>query len=299
MDKPVIAMPWEAGLPITHLPEMDREVTGAGLRLVLLPPGSVEFAGRTESAIIDVNLNAVPHQLAVNSDRVRHFRTPADSMAFYPKDSDFRIRTTNVLPGLVVELDPRKWIEGTALADGQALLTLRYLDYVHDPVAAELGRAGIQLLLEDDSTGAPADQLAIEAIALGLVARVFRRLTAGSRVRPDDRAAGRLSGRKMALATEYVEASLGGTVTVTQLARLLGMSVSSFSVAFSATLGTTPARYVVERRVARARLLLVQLELSVAEVALICGFSNQAHLTRVFKTLVGVTPGAYRKLVRE
>ena len=95
--------------------------------------------------------------------------------------------------------------------------------------------------------------------------------------------------------TEYVEANLHDTVQVADLAQLVAMSVSHFARSFKLAMGVGPARYVVIRRVARAKLMLAQGELPIADVALACGFSGQAHLTRTFKDMTGVTPGAFRR----
>ncbi|EDY53766.1 AraC family transcription regulator [Streptomyces sviceus ATCC 29083] len=67
--------------------------------------------------------------------------------------------------------------------------------------------------------------------------------------------------------------------------------------AFSAAYGIAPHQYLTSRRVDRARRLLLAGQ-GPAEVAALTGFHDQAHLTRHFKRLVGVTPGRYRTGVR-
>jgi AraC family transcriptional regulator len=56
----------------------------------------------------------------------------------------------------------------------------------------------------------------------------------------------------------------------------------------------TPHRYVIERRIERARQLLEQCELSIATIAVDTGFASQSHLTEFFRRSVGVTPAVYR-----
>ena len=73
------------------------------------------------------------------------------------------------------------------------------------------------------------------------------------------------------------------------------MSVSYFARCFKGTLGTTPHGYLVQRRVERAKSLLADGDLPIAEVALECGFATQAHLTTVFRNAVGATPNSYRR----
>lgn len=64
---------------------------------------------------------------------------------------------------------------------------------------------------------------------------------------------------------------------------------------FRATTGMTPHRYVLKRRLERARQLFEQVEFSIAEIAIMCGFSSQAHLTLAFRKEYGLTPTEYRR----
>ncbi|MEM7627487.1 MAG: helix-turn-helix transcriptional regulator, partial [Planctomycetota bacterium] len=62
--------------------------------------------------------------------------------------------------------------------------------------------------------------------------------------------------------------------------------------------GRTPHQYVMERRVERVKALLCDKafgDRGIASIALACGFTDQSHLGRHFKRLVGVTPAAYRR----
>ncbi|MEH3148056.1 MAG: AraC family transcriptional regulator [Methylobacterium frigidaeris] len=64
---------------------------------------------------------------------------------------------------------------------------------------------------------------------------------------------------------------------------------------FKASFGVPPHRYVVERRIARARDLLAGGRESLAGIALACGFASQSHFTRSFRQATGVTPAAWRR----
>jgi AraC family transcriptional regulator len=68
----------------------------------------------------------------------------------------------------------------------------------------------------------------------------------------------------------------------------------TFTRQFRESFGRTPHAYVVERRIDRARRLLVQSSLPIKEVASVCGFADQAHMTRVFQTHLHTTPAALR-----
>ena len=78
-----------------------------------------------------------------------------------------------------------------------------------------------------------------------------------------------------------------------RLARELGTHPSHLVRVFGREYGLPPHRYVVGRRLDRARSLLLA-DMPIAEVATVTGFHDQSHLTRHFRALLGTTPGAFR-----
>jgi AraC family transcriptional regulator len=87
--------------------------------------------------------------------------------------------------------------------------------------------------------------------------------------------------------------------TLTQLAAVVGLNPYHFARQFKAATGLPPHQYVIARRVERAmQLLQAGTGLSLAEVALHAGFSDQSQLSHHFKRLVGVTPGRFRTPAR-
>ena len=99
-------------------------------------------------------------------------------------------------------------------------------------------------------------------------------------------------------ARDYLGARFSKQVRLASVASECGMSAFQLIRVFQRVLGVTPYAYLVQLRVNRARDLLHQ-GVNVSEVAYSCGFSDQSHLTRVFKKAVGVPPGTYRRAVME
>jgi AraC family transcriptional regulator len=93
---------------------------------------------------------------------------------------------------------------------------------------------------------------------------------------------------------EYIHAHLNTDLSIVELARIAQTSPFHFARHFKASIGLTPHQYVMERRIELAKWLLADHDRSIADVAYSCGFATQAHLTTVFRRLVGVTPMAYR-----
>jgi len=90
---------------------------------------------------------------------------------------------------------------------------------------------------------------------------------------------------------------LGGyRLSVAEMAATVGLSESWFSNAFKQTTGKTPLQWQLGRRIDLAQKMLLESSLPVADVAAHLGFSDQAHLTKVFRQIVGHTPAAWRRL---
>ena len=296
---PVVSLPLD-GPSVARFPAMEREVHWNGLRFILLPPGETTLRSSVDASLIEVDLNPPLDALwSWNSDRLQKRMMPADGLAFLPRGGEYRISIVNVMPDLMLEIEPAAWPDSLQEAFAFTDTHPDLLFWEHDPVPAELGRAGMRLLMEDHRTGERADALTLEGIALGLIGRVAKRLSNDRRCARPEPAPSALPRRKLRMVTEYVEANLHETIQVADLAELAAMSVSHFARCFRLAMGVSPARYVVMRRVERAKLMLTHRDdLSIAEIAFCCGFAGQAHLTRVFKDVTGTTPGGFRNDAR-
>ena len=93
----------------------------------------------------------------------------------------------------------------------------------------------------------------------------------------------------------YIDEQLRHHLTVKSMAAYLGLTSGHFSRAFGESFGSTPHRYLMIRRVSRARDLLRAPNLGLADVADECGFSDQAHLTKWFSSHFGMPPGIWRR----
>ena len=93
----------------------------------------------------------------------------------------------------------------------------------------------------------------------------------------------------------YIRAHLGETLPLKDLAAVAGMSTSHFARAFRQSVGETPHRFIVRRRVEHARELLRTNggKMSLGEAAFLAGFSSQSHFTRCFRAWCGLAPGEF------
>ena len=83
------------------------------------------------------------------------------------------------------------------------------------------------------------------------------------------------------------------------VARECRLSVSHFSRAFRRSMGVAPHYWLLTRRIEVAKEKLRDRRMSLSDVALVSGFADQSHLTRVFTSMVGVSPGAWRRALDE
>jgi AraC family transcriptional regulator len=103
-----------------------------------------------------------------------------------------------------------------------------------------------------------------------------------------------LSPERLQRVRDYVEAHLDEGLSLTILADIACLSPYHFSRSFKAAAGVGPQRYVIQRRIERAKRLLRQTHEPLALIAQEAGFADQSHLTQMFHRETGVTPGRFR-----
>ncbi|MCA7893686.1 helix-turn-helix transcriptional regulator [Burkholderia cepacia] len=92
----------------------------------------------------------------------------------------------------------------------------------------------------------------------------------------------------------WIDASLGKSISLADIARYTGLSEHATIAAFKERFSRTPMQYVIERRLERARWLLCHTSTSILSIALDCGFGSQSYLTTQIKRYYGVTPRQLR-----
>jgi AraC family transcriptional regulator len=215
-------------------------------------------------------------------------RSVPGQVSILPPGTSARFRNRGMLGVTTIHLD-RPRLEALVGGDDarRALDRLPLRVGIVDPLIAAAMTALADALRRP---GTHAAQYA-DAIADTLALHVLR----SAAPLPPPRVAGGLPTCALRRVQDRVEAGLANRLTIDDLARETGLSSYHFSRAFRATTGLTPHRYVLERRIARAKALLRDSDMPIAEVALSVGFSSQTHLTDCFRRLVGTSPGEYRR----
>lgn len=243
---------------------------------------------RHETFVIGVNLSGVE---VFDARGARHLAGPGQIMVLNPdelhdgraRDAQYRYRafypSVDVMRAVAADMtgDPGAAVAEPAfdaLAFGDPLLASRLLR--------------LHRLLEGG-----ADPLALDEALTATFAQLIAR-HAGTRLRAPE--AGR-EDRRVARVTLAVDAEPGAAWRLDDLAALAGLSRYHFIRVFREATGQSPHAYVTTRRLGLARRLLARGERP-AEVAIACGFADQAHLTRLFRQAFGLAPGRYARSVR-
>ena len=108
-------------------------------------------------------------------------------------------------------------------------------------------------------------------------------------------ASGRLTQAQLNRLSAYFANCGGRRLTVREMADVAGLSESWFATVFRQTTEMTPLQWQLSRRIDLARRMLSDTSVSIADISAQLGFSDQAHLTKVFRSLTGETPAAWRR----
>jgi AraC-like DNA-binding protein len=104
--------------------------------------------------------------------------------------------------------------------------------------------------------------------------------------------------RQLAPAIRALEERHREQLSMTELAKLAGLSSTHFNRQFAKLLGTTPTQLMHAMRIDRARQLLTHSERTLADIAVEVGYCDQSHFSRRFRQCCGTTPGQYRMQFR-
>jgi AraC-like DNA-binding protein len=160
------------------------------------------------------------------------------------------------------------------------------------PGRAELRRILFAMRDEIASPG-PVGQLYKETLALQLVIQLLRH--PGELAIAAAMVKGGLSAYQLRRAIELLEADLSRPPSLRELAAHVGLSPAHFCTAFRQSTGHPPHRYLLNRRVARAKRLMAEPHLNLTEIALGSGFSSSSQFATTFRRIDGMTPSAYRR----
>lgn len=211
-------------------------------------------------------------------------------VAFMPARSELRSVADRRYRETVISLSDRLLVETTHAYIERSAAAIRY-DKIDTPEIAGIVGTLHGLITSGEMLSWP---LLTDSLALAMTAAVVRHFSPQEAERFEAKRAG-LSAVRRRRTVDFVEANIGTRFDLSTMASAASLSPFHFSRMFKKTMGVSPVRYVLQRRVREAQALLRGSTKTLAEIALECGFASQSHFTTAFKKAVGVTPGRYRK----
>ncbi len=192
---------------------------------------------------------------------------------------------------IVITLDPAK-LERFAQSEVGVVLTgtqLQNLPQFKDPDICQAGT----MLRDALAAGGVGAEVMFDALARVFLVKLIQKYA--DRSEEEIRFSARFTAAHYKRVLDYVSAHFGDAITLEALAGEAGISPSHFSRLFKETLGKSPMQFVTGYRVEQSLKHLADPALTLSDIALACGFSDQAHFNRVFRRHQGETPGAYRQ----
>lgn len=244
-------------------------------------PGRYPGTVMSEHRLIFYLTPGVPTDCACEGTAVRRIQSPFDfdivpahASGFWEDQAPCDMVSVRLAPKLL-----------TATAEALALpmdrVDLAPKLGARDPMIEHVVRA----LAAEIAAPAPAGRIYADSLATALTTRLLQGFGAMG-------AAGRqtLSKPQVRRIVEFVEENLDGELSLDLLSEVAGISIPHLTTLFRRTMGQSVHAYVMERRVERARALLLQRRMSIAQVALETGFAHQSHMARWMRRILGVTP---------
>ncbi len=147
------------------------------------------------------------------------------------------------------------------------------------------------LTLRSELQAGNSDKLYLESLINFLSVHLIKNYS--TQEKPLKEFQGGLGKRKLNKIVEYINDDLNKDLSLQELASLVEISPYHFARQFKKSTGLPPRQYIICTRVERAKQLLLQGDLTIAQVAYIVGFSHQSHLNRHFKRWLGITPKVF------
>ena len=260
-----------------------REAAVGTFRITLLPQRAYEASYRPDKSTIGFAFESQSGVHAFASDRVKPFRTKPNSLAFVPSGCEVFSSSTRGGEYLLItnnndlKTDQIKSRQFNDVIDPAAIAA------AHNIRSALLGNVVAALSIEEKVTEL-FDRVQLE-LAGSLSESVATRWMTSARFKIID---------------DFIDANISRELSVREMAAAVGLSEGFFIRTFKAASGKSPHSYLIDRRLAQARLLLRTSNHDLREIALAAGFASHAHMTAAFTQRLGIAPSLLRRdIMRE
>ena len=186
---------------------------------------------------------------------------------------------------------PQKLLHTVARESGMdaGRLEIRNRFQIRDPELESLSWA----MKREMESGYPSGRFYLDGLSLAVASRLLARHS--SMAEPPAQPQEILAGHRLKRVLSFIEDQLAEDLSLEQIADVAGVSCSHAKAIFRKAVGMPVHQYVIQRRVERARSLMMQDGLSMAEIAQAAGFAHQSHMARHMRRLLGASPMAVKR----
>ena len=277
--------PWRLPFP----PLSSRQWGGFGVRHYRVPAFEVPEQ-RLAAHRVQIQLGRPVRLEALEDGRQLSERFVDGDLIYTPPKIRYGARWGEEREILVILLEPSFMARAAPGVFTEAQIYTAPRFRFRDPIIEATGRA-LYAELGDSSIG----RLYAESLANVLAIHLLRHYSASEQ--PVGETSNGLSKQKLRRAIETIHDNLNRDISLAEVAANVGMSPYHFARLFKQSTGLAPHRYLLQSRIERAKTLLSETALPLAEIAYLLGFSDQSHFTAVFRRLTATTPKAYRQAV--
>jgi AraC family transcriptional regulator len=264
----------------------------AGFRVTVLPASPYEVSYVPAQHVIGFTFEGQRGVDAFGGSRRRPFDAEPWRLAFTPAGCDVFSASDRGGEYLTLRIEPDTFARLVSeVASGSPAQFTNVADPLFTRFAIDLRRLTM--------VGGASSPLAIEVLMAAAVQRVSLLLNGG---KPRAKLERRMTSRRLKLIIDYFEAQLAEEIHLADLANHIGLSESYLARTFEAATGTTLHAALMDRRIARARLLIGAalrrgVRGNLADIAAATGFSSHAHMTTAFRRVLGVTPSEWLGMI--
>jgi AraC family transcriptional regulator len=269
-------------------------VEGVALGLRWDPKGTLELSG-FEDALVCIHVGPAAGLVCRRGGRVYSGTSVQGDIDIIPARTPMRWEMQDQNDtALILSLPPallQTVADGTG--PGAARIELRDRFQIRDSELETL----IWAMKREMEAGSPSGRLYLDGLTLAVASRLVARHS--SAAKPIEERREGLDGRRLKRVLSFIEDQLAEDLSLEKIAAIVGLSASHLQALFRISMGVPIHQYVIQRRVERAKTLLMQDELSMAQIALAAGFAHQSHMARHMRRMLGVPPRELKRLLAE
>jgi AraC family transcriptional regulator len=280
----------------SSLPEIlahARTAQGVAFQLRKDPMGVLDVPG-LEDVLISIHVGA-PTKLACRRDGRRHTGTAVHGdIDIIPAHTPSRWEMQDENDMALLLSLPQSLLHAVATESGLDVsrLEIRNRFQIRDTELEALSWA----MKREMELGYPSGRLYLDGLTLAVASRLVTRHSSVTKLSEKNDG---LNGRRLKQVLSFIEDQLAEDLSLEQIAAVAGVSSSHLATLFRISMGVPVHQYVIQRRVERAKTLLLQNGLSMAEIALATGFAHQSHMARHMRRVLGMPPRAIQRLLSE